>query len=138
MAPGTPIDCQPVGCAGLQPLPLSPTVPQAHPCPPSALQDVETERGVTQALEAAGEGVTSLVIAHRLSTVRRADWIVVVAGGTVAEQGTHEQLLQLRGVYHGLVSSAESRGQESWDAPVTRAQRTDEPAHAAKEFAAAA
>jgi ABC-type glutathione transport system ATPase component len=104
----------------------------------ASLQDVETERGVTEALEAAGEGVTSLVIAHRLSTVRRADWIVVVAGGTVVEQGTHEQLLQLRGVYHGLVSSAASKGQEHWGLPATRTLPADEPAHTTKEFAAAA
>jgi ABC-type glutathione transport system ATPase component len=80
------------------------------------LQDVETEQGVTQALEGAGRGVTSLVIAHRLSTVRRADLIVVVASGKVVEQGTHEQLMQRQGgVYWSLVSGAESRGQDSWE-----------------------
>lgn len=46
--------------------------------------------------------------------VRRADKIVVVAGGRVVEQGTHEQLLQRPGVYYRLVSKAQRRGQDSW------------------------
>lgn len=80
--------------------------------------DVETEMGVTQELEAAGQGVSSLIIAHRLSTVRRADSIVVVADGHVVETGTHEELMQRPdGVYWGLVRTAESRGLESWDMP---------------------
>ncbi|KAL4429394.1 hypothetical protein ABPG77_005168 [Micractinium sp. CCAP 211/92] len=80
--------------------------------------DVETELGVTRELEAAGHGVSSLIIAHRLSTVRRADWIVVVAAGRVVEAGTHEQLMAKQGgVYWTLVSTAESRGQGSWDLP---------------------
>lgn len=73
---------------------------------------------MTRELEAAGHGVSSLIIAHRLSTVRRADWIVVVAAGRVVEAGTHEQLMAKQGgVYWTLVSTAESRGQGSWDLP---------------------
>ena len=79
---------------------------------------METELGVTRELEAAGRGVSSLIIAHRLSTVRRADWIVVVAAGRVVEAGTHEQLMARQGgVSWTLVSTAESRGQGSWDLP---------------------
>jgi ABC-type transport system involved in cytochrome bd biosynthesis fused ATPase/permease subunit len=78
---------------------------------------VETEQGVTQELEAARQGVTSLIIAHRLSTVRRADSIVVVAAGRVVERGTHAQLMQAGGVYHNLVSTAERSGQGSFDMP---------------------
>lgn len=78
---------------------------------------METEQGVTQELEAAGQGVTSLIIAHRLSTVRRADSIVVVAAGRVVERGTHAQLMQAGGVYFQLVSTAERSGQGSWDLP---------------------
>ncbi|EFN54142.1 hypothetical protein CHLNCDRAFT_36019 [Chlorella variabilis] len=79
--------------------------------------DVETEQGVTQALEAAGKGVTSLIIAHRLSTVRRADVIVVVAEGRVVEQGTHEELMRRQGGCWTLANTAESNGQDLWDLP---------------------
>ncbi|HNJ79046.1 MAG TPA: hypothetical protein PKX56_06795, partial [Marmoricola sp.] len=47
-------------------------------------------------------GRTSIVIAHRLSTVRRADQILVVDDGRIVERGTHEQLLAARGVYADL------------------------------------
>ncbi|PSC71439.1 serine threonine-phosphatase BSL1 [Micractinium conductrix] len=79
--------------------------------------DVETELGVSKELEAAGRGVSSLIIAHRLSTVRRADAIVVVAAGRVVETGTHAELLAAGGVYAQLVRTAEARGGESWDLP---------------------
>ncbi|EGZ04677.1 hypothetical protein PHYSODRAFT_343061 [Phytophthora sojae] len=49
---------------------------------------------------------TTIVIAHRLSTIRRADKICVVSGGKIAEQGTHQELLQLNGIYANLVESA--------------------------------
>lgn len=45
-----------------------------------------------------------LVIAHRLSTVRNADQIVVIERGTAAEQGTHDQLMEQSGIYRQLVS----------------------------------
>ena len=47
-------------------------------------------------------GRTTLVIAHRLSTVRRADRIVVLDGGVIAEEGTHAELLTRRGLYRRL------------------------------------
>jgi ATP-binding cassette subfamily B protein len=64
--------------------------------------DTETERLVQRGLEALLEGRTSIVIAHRLSTIRHADRILVVAGGSVAEEGTHDRLLALRGIYWNL------------------------------------
>ena len=64
--------------------------------------DSESERLVQEALEHLMENRTTLVIAHRLSTVRRADRIVVVVGGQIVEQGTHEELLARGGEYHKL------------------------------------
>ncbi len=64
--------------------------------------DSESELAVQQALSAALLGRTSLVIAHRLSTVRDADQILVIEAGQVAEQGTHEELLAAGGLYAEL------------------------------------
>jgi subfamily B ATP-binding cassette protein MsbA len=64
--------------------------------------DNESERLVQQALETLMGGRTTLVIAHRLSTVRRADRIVVLVRGRVVEQGTHEELLALNAEYRRL------------------------------------
>ncbi len=64
--------------------------------------DSESELAVQQALSVALEGRTSLVIAHRLSTVREADQILVIESGQVAETGTHEELLEAGGLYADL------------------------------------
>jgi subfamily B ATP-binding cassette protein MsbA len=64
--------------------------------------DAESERYVQEALDNLTRGRTTLVIAHRLSTVRRADRIVVVKDGRIAEDGNHESLLALRGEYFRL------------------------------------
>ncbi|MEU4606084.1 ABC transporter ATP-binding protein [Kribbella sp. NPDC023972] len=64
--------------------------------------DSESEVAVQRALDTALEGRTSLVIAHRLSTVRNADLILVVDHGNIVERGTHEQLLAQNGVYADL------------------------------------
>jgi len=64
--------------------------------------DSESELAVQQALSVALEGRTSLVIAHRLSTVREADQILVIESGQVVETGTHEQLLEAGGLYADL------------------------------------
>jgi ATP-binding cassette subfamily B protein len=53
-------------------------------------------------MEALMEGRTSFVIAHRLSTIRRADRILVIEDGKIAEQGSHAELLKLRGHYYRL------------------------------------
>jgi subfamily B ATP-binding cassette protein MsbA len=64
--------------------------------------DAESERYVQEALDNLTRGRTTLVIAHRLSTVRRADRIVVVKDGRIAEDGNHESLLALGGEYFRL------------------------------------
>jgi ATP-binding cassette subfamily B protein len=64
--------------------------------------DTETEFRVRDALDRMVEGRTSLIIAHRLSTVQRADKIIVMHKGKVREMGTHQQLLARRGIYFKL------------------------------------
>jgi ATP-binding cassette subfamily B protein len=66
--------------------------------------DTESERLVQQALETAMRGRTTIVVAHRLSTVQRADLIVVLDQGRIVEQGTHADLLARGGLYARLAS----------------------------------
>ena len=70
---------------------------------PTSALDALTEDAVVQATHTLMEGRTTLIIAHRLSTVRHADQIVVLDQGKIVEQGTHEQLVQLRGRYADMV-----------------------------------
>jgi len=64
--------------------------------------DSESEVEVQKAVEYLMQGRTTLVIAHRLSTIRKADRIVVIAGGEIVEEGTHEELLEKDGEYRKL------------------------------------
>ncbi|WP_321814394.1 MULTISPECIES: lipid A export permease/ATP-binding protein MsbA [unclassified Paraburkholderia] len=64
--------------------------------------DSESERHVQAALETLMKGRTTLVIAHRLSTIERADRILVMEAGRIAERGSHQQLLEQRGLYAHL------------------------------------
>ncbi len=70
----------------------------------TAALDPESEAEVRDALQRLSERRTTLIVAHRLSTVRQADRIVVLDDGTIAESGSHEELIDLRGVYARLVS----------------------------------
>lgn len=70
----------------------------------TAAIDTESENILESALADAFSGRTSLIIAHRLSTIRRADHIVVMAGGRIIEQGNHDQLMATRGHYARLVA----------------------------------
>jgi len=71
--------------------------------------DSESEAAIQRALATALAGRTSLVIAHRLSTVRAADQILVVDGGQLVERGTHDELLAARGVYARLYQTQFAR-----------------------------
>ncbi|XP_017865605.1 PREDICTED: multidrug resistance protein homolog 49 [Drosophila arizonae] len=66
--------------------------------------DPTSEKRVQDALELASQGPTTLVVAHRLSTVTNADKIVFVKDGKVAEQGTHDELMDKGGLYYDLVN----------------------------------
>jgi ATP-binding cassette subfamily B protein/subfamily B ATP-binding cassette protein MsbA len=66
---------------------------------PTSALDVETEEALLQALDRLTHGRATFIIAHRLSTVRRADRIVVLSAGRIAESGTHDQLLKRGELY---------------------------------------
>ncbi len=69
----------------------------------TASLDTETEKSIQDSLERLIKDRTTIAIAHRLSTLRNATKLVVLDKGTVAEVGTHEELLQKKGIYYGLV-----------------------------------
>jgi ATP-binding cassette subfamily B protein len=72
--------------------------------------DTRTEVHIQEALLELMKGRTSFVIAHRLSTIRGADEVIMIENGSVAERGSHEQLMAAQGAYHRLYMS-QFRGQ---------------------------
>ena len=81
---------------------------------PTAALDSESEKLVIEALERLMKGRTVITIAHRLTTIRDADQIIVINGGVVAENGTHDELMAKNGIYAEL-----HRTQFETVAPVT-------------------
>ena len=69
----------------------------------TAAVDTETERNIQNALEELIKGRTTLSIAHRISTLRNADKLIVIEDGRVVEQGTHNELIRMDGTYFKLV-----------------------------------
>ncbi|HEX2897544.1 MAG TPA: ABC transporter ATP-binding protein, partial [candidate division Zixibacteria bacterium] len=64
--------------------------------------DTETEQLIQKALEELMKGRTSIIVAHRLSTIEKADKIIVMHHGQVREMGRHDELLKQRGIYYKL------------------------------------
>ncbi|WP_411553424.1 ABC transporter ATP-binding protein [Paenibacillus lautus] len=67
--------------------------------------DTETELKIQSALKVLLQGRTSFIVAHRLSTIRHADHIVVLDHGKIIEEGNHDQLMQKQGTYYGLIEA---------------------------------
>jgi ATP-binding cassette subfamily B protein/subfamily B ATP-binding cassette protein MsbA len=65
--------------------------------------DTESEQLIQASMADLLAGRTTFMIAHRLSTVRRADLILLMDDGRIVERGTHEELMEARGLYHGMV-----------------------------------
>ena len=80
--------------------------------------DSENEQLVHAALQTALKGRTSIVIAHRLSTVREADQILVLEKGAIVERGTHDQLVAQGGLYSELYNRQDLTGTTNQDSPV--------------------
>ena len=72
--------------------------------------DTRTEMKIQDAFTKMMQGRTSFIVAHRLSTIRDADVILVMRDGKIIEQGTHEVLLEKKGFYHHLYNSQFSHG----------------------------
>ena len=68
----------------------------------TAAMDTETERKIQESINSLKEGRTTIAIAHRLSTLKDADYLAVIQDGRVAEYGTHEELIRRKGEYHKL------------------------------------
>ena len=67
----------------------------------SALDSI-TERNIQKSLDELSEGRTTLVVAHRLTTIRKADVIIVITKDGIAEMGNHEELMNMKGIYYKL------------------------------------
>lgn len=74
----------------------------------TASLDTETESQLQEALKKLMEGRTTIAIAHRLSTLRNANRLIVIDNGTVAEEGSHDELMEKGGIYHNLVMAQRS------------------------------
>ncbi|MCL2353858.1 MAG: ABC transporter ATP-binding protein, partial [Defluviitaleaceae bacterium] len=74
--------------------------------------DTETETKMQKAIYNILEGRTSFIVAHRLSTIRGADRILVIDKGRILEEGSHQQLMQKKGHYHGLYTKQFKKEEE--------------------------
>ena len=89
---------------------------------PTAAIDSETEHEIFEALDRAIAGRTTFIVAHRLSTLRRADLIIVMEDGRIVQRGTHEELIRVPGPYLSVANLqlVDSRGLQPPAAPEGR------------------
>jgi ABC-type multidrug transport system fused ATPase/permease subunit len=80
---------------------------------PTSSLDSNTENEIMNNLKAVGKGRTTIIIAHRLSTIQDCDLIIVMDKGIVVEQGTHAELVALRGRYTELLKMQELQDAEA-------------------------
>ncbi len=89
----------------------------------TSAMDTETERQIHEALERLSVGRTTIMIAHRLSTLRNADKLIVIDNGKMPESGTHAELIAQKGIYHKLyrmqAEALKNIGIEDWKGDVT-------------------
>ena len=74
--------------------------------------DTESEKIVQEALDKAREGRTTIIIAHRLSTIYNSNCIAVISKGVVSEKGTHDELMDKKGIYYRLNQYQLQRGEK--------------------------
>jgi ABC-type multidrug transport system fused ATPase/permease subunit len=79
---------------------------------PTSALDAGSEHLVEEAIRQGAAGRTTLIVAHRLSTVRNVDRLVFLDNGEIKEFGTHDELLALGGSYAGLVSKSQRIGRD--------------------------
>ncbi|KAH8815620.1 leptomycin B resistance protein pmd1 [Xylogone sp. PMI_703] len=95
----------------------------------TAALDTKSEAAVQIALQNAGRGRTTITIAHRLSSIRNSDKIIVLDRGRVVEEGTHDELSSLQGIYHNLLQSQQIQFQSPYSSGEIETQ-LDERYHA--------
>jgi ATP-binding cassette subfamily B protein len=86
----------------------------------TASVDTETERLIQSALDRLVKGRTVIAIAHRLSTLRNADRIIVLSDGRIGEQGSHSELIARRGLYYELCEAQSMLGRDITESPPIR------------------